>query len=492
MKKLIVVSCLITSLIAAISIYADTQYKTSQTFMTSTPFYHHVGATSFLWRTVVADKNDDGTGAFRVMPFYQQSTHGEKNDGSYFLINCKHSILFAGDASPLRFKRDVRAEWLNLPSNFSGYLSLNPEEKQYGAVLSYNHSFKDLFGSSLLENSWLEITMPFGCTTHELHPCEYDLSLSQTTVSGYPSTILQALNQPSLLYGKISPCKMKKSGLAEVQLTWGTTFINKDDFLLTYYTTFVMPGNTRPEARKLFEPTLGSNGHFGLNAGVNAELPILESGSDCMIKIFANGENHFLFKRKQWRTFDLREGATAERAVGNFGRKEWSRFVMLRHDTDFTLEPAVNLLTQKVEVYPQSSFNLATGFLAQYGAFTAELGYQLTARQSECVRLLLPCCEGKIFPFEAYGIAGVGPEATASTSTIAEQGPDDPTFIHITWNDVNRISAEGRSAFVQGVHAAFGVHKDCLFAGVGGFFEQPNRNTDLPKWAVWFDVGMQF
>lgn len=491
MKKLLLISCLVTPCMVTQLAYADTQYKTSQTFMTIDPFYHHVGATSFLWRTVVADKNEDGTGAFRAMPFYQRSLQ-RCDDGSYFLIDCKNSILVAGDASPLNLKRDVRAEWLNLPSTFSGYLSLHPQEEQYGAVLSYNHNLKELFDSSLLGNSWIDITIPFGCTTHKLNPCEYDLHVSTTPTPAQPSTIIEALNQPAFLYGKFSPCKMKKSGMAEVQLTWGTTFINRDDFLLTYYTTFVIPGNTRPEARRLFQPTLGSNGHFGLNAGLNVELPLQEEDQDFSFKLFASGENHFLFKRKQWRSFDLRERVTAEQPNGSFGRKQWSRFLMLRHETDFALEPGINLLTQKVEVYPQSSFNLATGFLWHYCSLTAELGYQLTARQSECVRLLFPGCEGSRMPFEEYGIAGSASDATASSSTIAAQGPDDKTFVNLTWNDVNRTSAEGRSAFVQGVHAAFGINKGNFFAGIGGFFEQPNTNTDLSKWAVWLNAGAQF
>lgn len=506
MKKLILAhfgsrTLVILSFIMSSFAHADSQYKTSQTFMPSDPFYHHVGATSFLWRTVVADKNDTGCGAFRVMPFYQRSLQ-RCDDGSYFLIDCKNSILFAGDASPLREKRDVRAEWFNLPATFSGYLSLQPQETQYGAVLSYNHSFKDLIGSKLLENSWLEITIPFGCTTHQLHPHEYDITTTTHLKAGQPGTILEALNQPTLLYDKISNCKMKKCGMAEVQLTWGTTFINKDDFLLTYYTTFVIPGNTRPDARHLFFPTLGSNGHFGINAGLNVELPLLEEDQDCSLKIFASGENHFLFKRKQWRTFDLREQVVAIRPTGSFGRKEWSRFLLLRHESSSPtnlganneLIPAANVTTLKVEVYPQSNFNMVAGLLWENRSFTAEVGYQLTARQDECVRLLLPCCEGSRFKFEEYGIAGTEPGTTASASTIAEQADNDPagTFVNLTWNNINRISGAGRAEFVQGVHAAFGFNNDCIFAGIGGFFEQPHTNTNLSSWAVWLNAGFQF
>jgi hypothetical protein len=465
-------------------------FYSSQTFMYNKPVYQNIGASSFEWRSLIANKESNNGFAARVTPIYQQSltniTTSNKKLArqSYFLIDCKQEILVAGDNAPASVKnvRDVRAEWLGLSPSYQGKLTFHPEQKQFGLILSLNQDVKNWIDSDFVKSWWLDITCPVVYMLNKLNPCE-------SAIENIPNgmTLIQALQQGTWNYGKIYTDSHKRWALGEIDLMWGSWWEREHDFLLQYYTGFIIPGTHRQRAEYLFDSAIGSNGHFGFLVGCNLELPLTDECNDCACKLFANADLHYLFPRKEHRTFDL-IGNHANDAQG----KQWSRFLILRpnnvaHAPD---EPGVNILTQKVSVHPYSFFNLATGAMLVTKNVQIELAYTLWAHPTEHIRWIRPSCEQLPHRIEEYGIAGPTAGHSASNSTIAEQASDDTVFTTLHQEQLDQRSGASRSECLQGVHGGIGVYcAGGAFVGIGGFYETPMNNAALEQWGIWATLG---
>jgi hypothetical protein len=464
---------LLCTLSIIVSIEAKT--KTSQTFMFTRPVYQNVGATTFLWRNSIADERGCVNGAARIISLYQKSLESNKVS-KYFSLKCKDTLLIAGDNTSSAGSRDIRAEWLGLPSNLSGYISLKPSQHQVGAMVTYNQHL----GASEIEflaDSWLEVDIPIVQVTNQMK-----IEQSMVTQAGKPvdpSVIAQAFNQPTFNYGAICQRKMKETGLAEIRLIFGTTVVNKDDFLVNYYSGVILPTSKKQNPAYLFSPVTGTNGHWGVMGGLNFELPLQPEDSDCHFKLFGTMELIYLFHKHEMRVFDLRG-------------KQWSRFMQFRKKGETVTVPGVNILSQPVRVHPFCFFNLTTGFNFQFADYyVMELGYTLWTHRKECVHYLNPNCEGKKAAINSYGIAGTG-TGSASCSTINKLASNDTCFVKLNRNKLNRQSGEGRGAFTQAAHGAIGYYNAGTFIGITSFYENPTSNTALKQWGIYATAGTSF
>lgn len=454
--------------------------KTSQSFLLTRPAYDNVEAQQFLWRDAVGEEQS----VFKVTPIYQKSTN-DKKLARYFLLDCQEEIVVAGDATAQNTQRNVRAEWLGLPSTFSGVYSLRPEQTQYAVTLSGFYHFKSATSWSYLEQSWIGLTMPVVGMSNRANPRQSDASNSAGPVTG--QEIVQALNQPDMIFGKIAPCTLKKTTVPELRFVFGTTWTTESDFLLLYYTGIAFPTEPRQRPNYLFEPVLGHNRHYGLIAGFAAELPFHEEGSDFHAKMFFTAENNFMIRNNQLRSFDV------------FG-KPWARYLQLRKAVtlpDGTVTgsaettPGVNALTFPVRVHPNSFFNMALGLSIDQCGFNAEVGWQMWAHPRERLNFTKSCCSGRPLIFEMYGIAGTGTNS-ASQSMINTRAPDDLIFTTFKRGDIDLHSGANRGAFSQSVNGALGYRCSFGFIGVGGFWEKPNCDTALEQWGVWGTLGYTF
>ena len=222
----------------------------------------------------------------------------------------------------------------------------------------------------------------FIAVSNKLRPHQSDAMDTAGQVTG--DELVEAFNRPTMRYGKMSPCATKAHGIAQILLSFGTTWVNKNDFLLSYYTGVILPAYKRNRPHYLFNPVVGPNGHFGFTLGFNTELPLQPENRDYSFKLFATGEVHYLLHGRQIRTLDL---------IG----KPWSRYMLLRRAItqldgtiigDTTPTPAVNAFTQPVRVHPWGFGNLAGGFTYMKNGFTIEAGYQLWVHPSRHSHLL--------------------------------------------------------------------------------------------------------
>lgn len=480
MKKLFSLLLITISIDQASSNIYASSLKTAQTFMFTQPVYHNIQATNFLWRDVIPDNRV----TLRVVPMYQESFNGAKT-AKYFLLNCRSDILIAGDNTTFNTERDVRAEWLELPSTFSGVLSIRPHQKQYGALLSYNQNLYWL-PWEFFANSWVEISMPIIKVVNKINPVQCNSSNTAGPVTGHE--IIDAFNRSSMLFGKISPNKQSIFGVGELRAVFGTTWTTKNDFLLQYYGGIAIPTSKKQIPCTLFNPVIGLNSHTAMVAGVNIELPLQPEDWNFHAKVYLLADANYLYPNHQLRTLSL-------------FKNQWSQYLMLRRAItqpdgtvigDTTATPAVNVLTQTVRVRANCFANLATGISLDYHGWNLELGYQFWVHTTERLSLCKPNCSKKPFLFHEYGIAGTG-TGSASGSKINTQTPNDPVFVTIKSMDICPRTGASSGAFVQAVQGAFGYTSERgPFIGVGGFFEKPNTDTALGQWGVWGTLGYGF
>jgi len=471
--------------------------KSGQSFMFTRPASQNVAMQQSLWHDIIYNKPNRAGGSFQVCGFYHQS-RPDDSIARYFLINHKNSLLVAGDGVGAIdvAERDVRAEWLNLPTNFIGAMSADPYQRQAGVFIEYNQDLS-FINLPFFENYWISVCIPFITVLNSLNISQS--GVKNTGTSPQPQDIIEAFNQPAWLFSKWPDCK-SASGLAEICLRFGKAYMNEDFYQIAYYSLFRIPGHEGQNPTFLFDPIVGNNGHWGFGAGVNFQVVINNDTSNYAFCWFLNIENTFFIRSEECRTFDLRD-------------KPWSRYMLFTRQgvnnapPQFDqIVPGVNILTRQVKVHPYNMADISSGFRYKSNMLEAEIGYNLWLHGREKLELHTRATK------DVYGILGTAPGLTASASTIDTLAPNDtivnpdpaappgliPNFVPINDSEIDLHSGASHTGFVHKVHLAVGAeHKGRrydYFVGVGCFFEIPHDsdNTALKTVGIWAKAGASF
>ncbi len=454
----------------------------NRSFMWTRPVYRNLGVQKPLWQDFVF--NCCQTGALQVAPIYQQSFKS-RDLSRYFLFNNQLHLLVKGDdvtANP--YSRDVRAEWLGLPSDFTGSFSLHPRQKQFGLWIEGMLPLGALFENEFFDCFWVGLAIPYQVIENDINPSETPPINPSPT---FPRNIVEALSNPAYLFGKFNG-KMTRKSFAEIDLKFGTNLLNRDYFQIGMYSMLVVPlqGSARQEF--VFSPYIGNNGHFGYGTGVTFKLPLVCDVECQLFSFFAYLENIYFFRNHQKRVFDLIE-------------KPWSRYLLLNSKQGGTNIPAINILTRNVRARCYNMLDLLTGFDWEIGNVEVEVAYGLWARGREQHKL------DDCFP-ENFGIAGQGPTGetgvppTASRSDINHQAANDvdffgnPVFIPIHIQDLDMDSGAARGALCSRFHFTVGyTYSDEVLSGIigiGGFVEISQYETAISNWGIWGKIGVSF
>lgn len=227
----------------------------SRSFMTTRPASGHQSIHQNMWHNVHYTGKGDQLANGNLTLIYQKSLP-QNQTARYFLLNGKKNILISGDDNTQdEYTRDVRAEWLGLPSDFRGTMSLTPKQLQFGCWLEFNQQLKRYINYKFFENSWVSVRLPILFVENSLNPT-YNTEKNSGSLS-----LAQALDNPSWCFGKISCKKKSKVALAEIRVSLGKTFIDEDYFQLGYETTMVISTAPTQNPEYLFNPVVGINGH---------------------------------------------------------------------------------------------------------------------------------------------------------------------------------------------------------------------------------------
>ncbi|HEV2916603.1 MAG TPA: hypothetical protein VGW78_02550 [Candidatus Babeliales bacterium] len=452
----------------------------SRTFMFIRPVYEHVAMRNYLWNTIILSKNGTACSAAQVIGMYQHSRQSQDDPtkfAKYFLMKNKSMLLVSGDSNTQdEFSRDIRAEWLGLPSNFRGFMSLCPEQSQAGVLLEYNQDLSKFCDISCFSNSHISIVVPYIHAEHNLHLSQEFVQNPGTNPSA-PRDIIEAFRQPNWHNAKIAG-KTTRSQVPEVRFQFWRTYMDEDDTQFAYYSSFIIPTNTKPNPNYLFNATTGNGGHAAINAGVVIQVPVTEVDPLCGRMIwFSYLDASYRFHNHQWRTYDLKG-------------KPFSRYLLFAgennpHDINV---PGVNVLTLHSKVRAYGLIDFVTGVRWQMPWGSIECSYNMWAHSREHVK---PDCEcGRPFNKGIQGdfTPGALPQS-ASQSTIATLAANDSNFVTVKLSDLNIHSAATPGALTNSFNAAAGLQHTfgsvTVCGGLGGFVEWSSHNSPLDSWGIW-------
>jgi len=496
----------------------------SQSYMATRNAYQQCAAVQALWHDIVYEKKCSFRGAGQVIGMYAESTALEKSS-YYFMPYCTDHVLVSGDDFKYELStRDVRAEWLDLPSDFQGQLRLHPHQKQAIAFLHYNQNVDRFLSINFLSDYWVEVFAPIVYVENDLQLEQSLYYHSKTTETNCaPQDLCQAFCNPDWWYYK-NCGKQKTTQLAEVRLRLGKSYIAKNGFELIYFSGFSIPTSKGQDPRFAFSPVAGFNNHWGMEVGFHAQILLNRDDCPYAFSLFVGLESLFLVDNKQYRTFDL---------IG----KPWSRYLLFnrRGGAPDQNIPGVNVMTRKVKVHPYTVVDFDVGWRMKTDHYECEIGWGIWGHGNEkieftrccyddrfgcksccmfagcaqctpggqsacnaCHKTLCACTESE------FGIAGKGPidplanpqqAASACRSTISFQAANDPVFMGIKDSDYDLYSAAARSAINQKIHVNVGRFFGCClayYAGAGFFVDMPQKNSALQLWGVWCKGGASF
>ena len=477
--------------------------------MMTRPVTHNIAGEQSLWHDFLYGKKDGG-GSFQVMTYYQQSIQDPETI-RYFTFGHKLALKVRGDADSDAKFRDIRAEWLGLPSDFRGTMSINPEQRQFACLVTYNQDLKKYLEYDFLKRFWIEVSLPIVAVENHMNFCQYDVF---TDSDLFPNDLISAFNQCRWEYQKING-KKSKLNLAPIRIRFGGAFMDDGNNQIVSYSAIFLPTGQEDYNNYLFEPLTDYNGHIGYGSGVNFQF-VLNRENDNIYDVcfFLNLEAIFLIRNWHCRTFDLKCLPFKDNCPScrdycspcEYQPRPWSRYLQFNCEGGIPEQniPGVNILTRRVKVRPYSVFDFSTGFRLKSERWEFEIGYNIWGHGSERIECI------KKFR-NRWGIAGQKQEGdqfarSASLSTICQQRATDEEllpqdnenyrFIPICESDLDLDSAASQGALNHKIHIAGGVEYkgDCVdsFFGLGAYYDYAQKNSALKTWGVWGKLGGSF
>jgi hypothetical protein len=482
---LLSVLCITSSIFAKREVF-------SHSFMYTKPAFYDVVMEQALWHDIEFNKHGPSKTGIQAIPFFQKSIPMNKNT-RYFLMNGKTELLVSGDENIEDLEvRDIRAEWINLPAKFRGFLSVDPQQKQTGCVFEYHQDLGNWFNIRFIQDMYILFLLPVCVTKNNINLTQCNVTNENTE---FPHNIIEAFNQPNWNFSRIDNCQHRKAGVAELTIKLGNCYISQDYFQLNYYTVIAVPIGNKQNGKTMFEPVNGNNHHLGIGGGLNIQVPLNRDTTNFAWCGFIDLESVILLRNKQFRTYDLFD-------------KPWSRFLQMnvigaQPNID---QPGVNYMTQRITAKPFNVVDFALGWRFHTASLEAELGYGIWGHGNERTNLQYPAPiqivgQNGTTPVVSdqpmvFGIAGSAPGKTASRSTIAFKAPDDLEFVPINTCDLDPQSGESYGGFSQRAFASAGwINKgetSDTILGAGFSVDVPFHDSLLQLWKVWLKLGVTF
>jgi len=244
-----------------------------------------------------------------------------------------------------------------------------------------------------------------------------------TDATPAPSNVTEAFAQNAWNYGKICG-EQRITRLADIELSIGKLWVCNDSASTSFEVGVVAPAGNKPSAVNVAPAVVGNNQHAGLRLGSTASF-MVSDGDDYKTWLRFDCDTRYLFRNTQKRSFDL---------LGN----EWSRYMMVWKNKEAyttalaaantittsgasatapgvvgtgtaqrTYTPGINVFTTDMYVRPQFQCRLNKALVVSGEKFRAELGWNVSARQKECLELASAWDNAPAFADSSY-VGGVG------------------------------------------------------------------------------------
>ena len=403
---------------------------------------------------------------------YTRSFNAKRISQFFFgkdLINC-NTLKIQGSAIENRDPRAWLADYFGLPRDFESNVSFCPQIENYILDLNFYVGLDEV-----RRGMYLKIHAPFVYTKWQLNMCEPVQNQGTESDGLYPAGYMDEATVPKsklaktftesisgshtfgdmqapIKFGKMTPYKIIKSRISDVQIIFGWNPIREKDYVFGLNFRVDAPTGNRPCSLYLFEPIVGNGKHWGIGAGFNSESTLWRAKNDPenYFSVWIDANLTHLVRSCQCRSFDfcgkpnsrymLLEKMTAEiednlriapleliqtDTLPNFDKAQVPDYQYAKK-----LIPAVNWSTFPIDVRVDIQADLAIKFAYVKQNWDIDFGYNLWARTGEKFSFIDNCCadcdeelyaikgDTYIYGYRAEDIAPVALSATQSCADI--------------------------------------------------------------------------
>jgi hypothetical protein len=443
-------------------------------------------------------------------PYYFKSTKSDRL-ARYFLPKCQECVTVGQNNTS-----DISSLWLSIAAPidtpFESTICIEPKRTVIGGAFKLFFDFGTY--DSCYCGWWASIFVPIQQVRHDLNIVETSTGGTPIVPPSFPD-VISALNNPDWLYGKLSPNKLKRTGVDDICVKLGYDFVRNEDMHSGIYGLLFIPTGRGTKAEYLFEPLVGTK-HVGLGLGFNGDYELY----DCdvtSLDLMIDARYAYFLKHKERRSIDLFNG-------------DWSRYMQVVEPTDTgTPLSAINFLSPEVDVTPRSMFEVWAALSFNHCNFHFEVGYDFWLRSKEKISLPDQDFGVGIYdiafdPTFACPVTAHCARICQSVPTLADAPVSDTEFISIknsnALNDsfescntgcstglnnadatrcsyFNLDSAAAPKALSSTIYGA--ISYDCclcceypVMIGVGGQYEFAHRTSALSQYGVWLKTAITF
>ena len=511
MKRLILICCMVAivhnfSLATSTCANSCSCPHASQTFFSVRPPFQESSpelVSTFNYERFHARKNGID-GALQLVRFGGRSTNPTAL-AKYFMPFCQPFVnaTLAHEEFPVN---TVFAQHFNIftqTGTFASTVSFKPHQTYEGAGFSYRQDFlanKDRTGFL-----FASVSFPVLHVSNDMELCERITDSGGGANPDENTTVVanmtQAFAQSDWNFGKIA-CTQSHTGVADVQVKLGYEWLHQLCHVELYLGATLPTGN-KPTGKFVFEAIVGNNRHGGVMWGSASGFNLWQD-NDTSVHVEWALNTQYLFSNTQTRSFDLKY-------------KPWSRYMetyasladaqAAQAQTNPLLAanqstPGINVFTKPLSVTPGFIFDMNASFvILNAHGFDGELGYNLYAKDQECVALDCGWQEGPALK----ALLGAGTTQPLRDITGNEDLDEQLTPVAladysdsiITLDDLDLNSAAHPAFISHTVYATFGYRWDKKeyprFASVGASYEFSTvSNAVLDRWMIWGKCGVSF
>lgn len=406
------------------------------------------------------------------------------------------------------------------PTALNANLSFAPEVTNRQVWITYNQNFGQA-GKGL----FLTMHIPIVSSTYDLNACfgketrssdrqsyAHDFFCGNQMITGSRGCDGQqtciALQEP-LEWGKITG-SCTKIGLADIHASIGYRPWISDRLIYALSFEIIMPTNSRPRSRELFEARLGTQGHWAI--GLHEDLQALawrSSSHKQALWLNAHARWLYLFKASERRILGL--CSSRKRCL------DWGHYQLIGHLGLPLVSPAANTLAQTVSITPGNQLELMASLRYTNNSWTITAGYDLWVKQKERICRQQTWCNGRYgFPSSSFAqeLVTFGHDACP----LNEYSPDlpEPLFSCAATTDDTTIcslspqqngSSIGSSHINLSPAVSPATNTHMIFATIsrawqwnghrltislGGGYEHAGNNAALSEYSLWGTMGVLF
>ena len=457
--------------------------------------------------------------AVEAVLFGSHSTD-EENLARYFFPSCKTELIvderISLDSPPQ--PQDLLAAHFNiftLNGTFRSKISIRPQTSAIGAGFYARKAF--CMNEEKGRGFFTSISFPIVRVKNDLQLQEDIINDGggvnlNADIDNVAANMTEALNQGQWQFGKISNFAMKKTGVGDIEWKLGYEWIQQEPFHLESYLGILVPTGNKFDGEYLFQPIVGHGRHWGIMVGNAIGVQVWQDEmNDRSLRVEYASNTRYLFRNTQCRSIDL-------------FCKPWSRYIEVYQSQDQAMvaeslpdstqgqnfaTPGINVLTIPVKVRPGFAYNMTTAAVFDSKNWKLEGGYNLYARQSECLKLACPWQEGPAIKHHLgdgstnpvrditgnYRLENITVNGTPGQGNRLDLG--DYKLNLIKESDLDLNSAASPCIISHTIYAALGyTMKDRdkpIFGNIGGSYEFSNSNNAVvERWTIWGKIGLSF